>query len=76
MSQTIISSLIPLLQPRLVYGLRTDIKGNGNFLSDEEVLYPVGGLLAINNFTQKRQKFIKLPDKGLNVTRIVVSPNL
>ncbi|KAK5641374.1 hypothetical protein RI129_009921 [Pyrocoelia pectoralis] len=66
---------IPILQPRLIYGLRTDIKGNVHFLSDDEVLYPVGGLLAANNFAQKRQRFGKLPDKGKNVTEISISPN-
>lgn len=66
---------VPILQPRLVYGLRTDIKGNVNFISDDEVLYPAGGLLVMHNFAQKRQRFARLPDKGLNITRIVVSPN-
>ncbi|KAF5287488.1 hypothetical protein FQA39_LY04116 [Lamprigera yunnana] len=66
---------IPILQPRLMYGLRTDVKGNAQFISDDEVIYPVGGLLAANNFAQKRQRFVRLPEKGKNVTRILISPN-
>ncbi|KAK4873590.1 hypothetical protein RN001_012950 [Aquatica leii] len=58
-----------------MYGLRTDIKGNAYFINDDEVLYPVGGLLTVHNLTQKRQRFGKLPDKGKNVIRIVLSPN-
>ncbi|KAI4457029.1 cilia- and flagella-associated protein 57 [Holotrichia oblita] len=66
---------IPVPQPRLVLGLQTNIKGNAQFINDEEVIYPVGGVLCVHNFYQRRQKFIKLGDKGQNVTSIAVSPN-
>ncbi|KAF5270192.1 hypothetical protein FQR65_LT05672 [Abscondita terminalis] len=68
-------STIPVLQPRFMYGLRTDIKGNAWFIGDEEVLYPVGGILVVHNFTQKRQRFGRLPDRGRNVIRLLLSPN-
>ncbi|XP_044252622.1 cilia- and flagella-associated protein 57 [Tribolium madens] len=68
-------STLPILQPRLILGLRTDVKGNAQFITDEEIIYPVGAVLTIHNLNQKRQKYIKLADKGKNVTEIVVSPN-
>lgn len=68
-------STLPVLQPRLVLGLRTDIKGNAQFITDEEIIYPVGSVLTIHNFNQKRQKYIKLAEKGKNVTEVLVSPN-
>lgn len=66
---------IPLLQPKLLLGLRSGIKGNAQFISDEEIVYPVGGVLAIHNYNLRKQKFIKLPERGGNVTSITVSPN-
>lgn len=66
---------LPILQPRLLLGLQTHLQGNAQFISDEEILYPVGSVLALHNINQKRQKYIRLPEKGKNVTSIVVSPN-
>lgn len=66
---------LPILQPRLLLGLRTDVGGNAQFITDEDIVYPVGAVLTIHNLNQKRQKYIKLADKGKNVTEIVVSPN-
>ncbi|KAK9883072.1 hypothetical protein WA026_001275 [Henosepilachna vigintioctopunctata] len=66
---------LPILQPRLLLGLQTHLQGNAQFISDEEILYPVGSVLALHNLNQKRQKYIRLPDKGKNVTSVVVSPN-
>ncbi|KAL3272571.1 hypothetical protein HHI36_014041 [Cryptolaemus montrouzieri] len=69
------SQTLPILQPRLLLGLQTHLQGNAQFISDEEILYPVGSVLALHNINQKRQKYIRLPEKGKSVTSIVVSPN-
>ncbi|RZC27649.1 WD repeat-containing protein 65 [Asbolus verrucosus] len=69
------TSALPILQPRLILGLRTDVEGNAQFITDEDIIYPVGAVLTIHNLNQKRQKYIKLSDKGKNVTAVVVSPN-
>ena len=66
---------LPVLQPRLMVGLETNIKGNVHYLSDDEVVYPVGSVNAVHNFHVKKQKFIKLSEKGKNLTHLAVSPD-
>ncbi|KAL0105366.1 hypothetical protein PUN28_016788 [Cardiocondyla obscurior] len=51
------------LQTRVFYGLKTDICGNAHYITDAEILYPVGNALAIHNVLQNQQKLIRLPDK-------------
>ncbi|XP_046473446.1 cilia- and flagella-associated protein 57 [Neodiprion pinetum] len=65
---------IPLLQSKVFYGLRTEIYGNAQYVSDAEVLYPVGSALAVHNFNQKKQRLIRLPDKRL-INIIALTPN-
>ncbi|XP_012224330.2 cilia- and flagella-associated protein 57 [Linepithema humile] len=62
------------LQTRVFYGLKTNIIGNAYYITDTEILYPVGNVLAIHNILQQQQKLIRLPDK-YNVNAICVSPN-
>lgn len=69
------TSSIAVLNPRFIYGLNTDVKGNVQHISDDEIIYPVGCLMAVHNMPQRRQKFIRLPDRGMNVNIIAVSPN-
>ena len=64
----------PLLQCRIVYGLKTDISGNAHYITDGEILYPVGGSLALHNISQRRQKLIRLSEKQ-QINIITVSPN-
>lgn len=66
---------LPVLQPSLFIGLEKRIRNNIHFLSDEEVVYPVGSVIAVHNFNVKKQKFIKLSEKGKNLTHVAVSPN-
>lgn len=66
---------IPILNPRVIFGLKTGIQGNVDCITDDEIVYPVGGVLTVQDANQRRQKFIRLPQKGLNVTGILVSPN-
>lgn len=69
------TSDIPILKPRTVFGLRTDFSENVDCIADDEIVYPVGSVLAVHNLTQNIQKFIMLPQKGLNVSEMHVSPN-
>ncbi|KAH1015652.1 hypothetical protein HUJ04_007002 [Dendroctonus ponderosae] len=69
------STSLPFLQPRLITGLETNIKGNLHFLSDDEVVYPVGSVVVVHNYHIRKQKFIKLSDKGKNLTHLAVSPD-
>lgn len=66
---------LPLLKPSLFLGLDKNIRNNVHFLTDNEVVYPVGSVIAVHDFSVKRQKFIKLSDKGKNLTHLAVSPN-
>ncbi|XP_050311353.1 cilia- and flagella-associated protein 57 [Anthonomus grandis grandis] len=69
------SSSLPVLVPRLIAGLETNVKGNIHFLTDDEVIYPVGAVVTVHNPHVKKQKFIKLSDKGKNLTHIALSPD-
>lgn len=66
---------LPILKPSLFLGFEKRIRNNIHYLSDEEVVYPVGSVIAIHDFEIKKQKFIKLTEKGKNLTHVLVSPN-
>lgn len=54
------SKSIPIaIQPRYVYGLQTSVRGNIHFTSKQEVIYPVAGVLAIQDFATNKQKFLR-----------------
>ncbi|XP_054279032.1 cilia- and flagella-associated protein 57-like [Macrosteles quadrilineatus] len=63
------------LAPRIFWGLTTSIKGNINYVSDLDVLYPAGGVLVIHNYVQMTQFYIKLPEPQKVLNIICVSPN-
>ncbi|XP_043277268.1 cilia- and flagella-associated protein 57 [Venturia canescens] len=65
---------MPVLQSRVLYGLKTNIDGNVNYLSDTEIIYPVGNALAFHNFSQRRQRLLRLPDKH-EINIIAITPN-
>lgn len=62
------------IQPKFVYGLRTDIKGNIHFLDNEEVIYPVAGVIAIHDYKIHKQTFLRLAANH-RPTVIALSPN-
>ncbi|XP_016840844.1 cilia- and flagella-associated protein 57 [Nasonia vitripennis] len=62
------------LQTRVFYGLRTDVAGNAHFVTDDEVLYLVGNALSVHNFSQRRQRLIRLPDKH-KINSMTITPN-
>lgn len=62
------------IQPKFVYGLRSDIKGNIHFLENQEVVYPVAGVIAIHDYKIHKQTFLRLAENH-TPTVIVISPN-
>lgn len=62
------------IQPKFVYGLRSDIKGNIHFLENQEVIYPVAGVVAIHDYKTHKQKFLRLAVNH-KPTVIALSPN-
>lgn len=61
------------LQPKFVFGLRSDIKGNVHFLESQEIVYPVAGVIAIHDYKHHKQKFLRLSSKSVP-TVIAISP--
>jgi cilia- and flagella-associated protein 57 len=47
------------IQPKSVFGLRTDIIGNIHFAITQEVIYPVSGVLSIQDCFKNKQKFLR-----------------
>ncbi|XP_011306026.1 cilia- and flagella-associated protein 57 [Fopius arisanus] len=64
----------PLLQSRVLYGLKTDVISNAHYITDNDILYPVGNALAIHNFHERRQRLLRLPEK-YQINIIAVTPN-
>lgn len=62
------------VQPKFVYGLRSDIKGNIHFLDNRDVIYPVAGVIAIHDFKVHKQTFLRLAENHVP-TVIAISPN-
>ncbi|PNF35437.1 Cilia- and flagella-associated protein 57 [Cryptotermes secundus] len=63
------------IQPRIFYGLKNGIIGSASYISENEILYPAGGVLIVHNYTQKLQRYIKLEEKDKHVNIICVSPS-
>ena len=62
------------IQTLVLYGLKTDVFGNAYFLNDEEIIYLVGNVLALHNFSQRRQKLIRLSEKR-KINIMTISPD-
>lgn len=62
------------LQPKFVFGLRSDVKGNIHFLENQNIVYPVSGVIAIHDFERHKQTFLRLIDNN-TPTVIAISPN-
>lgn len=62
------------IQPRNVFGLRSDILGNINFTNKQEVIYPVAGVLAIHDYRSGKQKFLRFAERS-RPKIISLSPN-
>lgn len=62
------------IQPKYVFGLRSNVTGNIHFTPKGEVIYPVAGVIAIHDFSTNKQKFLRLIEH--HVPKIItISPN-
>lgn len=61
-----------MLQPRMFFGLNTNIRKNVYFISADEILYPTGGVITIHNHKEKSQRYISSlkPDKEISVIAV------
>lgn len=62
------------IQPRNVFGLRSDVLGNINFTAKQEVIYPVAGVMAIHDYRMGKQKFLRFAERS-RPQIISMSPN-
>lgn len=62
------------LQPKFVYGLRATVKGNIHFLENQSIVYPVAGVIAIHDYKNHKQTFLRLAE-DYEPTVIAISPN-
>ena len=47
------------LQPKRVFGLRTDVAGNVHFKTGQDVVYPAAGVLVIQDYVTNKQKYLR-----------------
>lgn len=62
------------LQPRNVFGLRSDIRGNIHFTAKQEVIYPVAEVLSIHDYNTNKQKFLRFAEHS-RAEILCMSPN-
>ncbi|XP_073812366.1 testes of unusual size isoform X1 [Musca autumnalis] len=62
------------LRPKHIYGLRTNVVGNIHFNLQQEVIYPVEGVLAFHDFVENKQRFLRLPEDTIPLI-IQISPH-
>ncbi|XP_055380070.1 cilia- and flagella-associated protein 57, partial [Condylostylus longicornis] len=58
------------IQPKTVYGIRSEIRGNIHFTLKREIIYPVESVLAFHDFVTNKQKFLRLPE---NTKPLIIS---
>ncbi|XP_050525213.1 cilia- and flagella-associated protein 57-like isoform X2 [Daktulosphaira vitifoliae] len=69
------SSVIPSLEPKFFFGLTTGLNGNCFFINNDEIIYPVSGVLVIYNIILHTQKYIHLIDTQKTITAMTLSNN-
>lgn len=62
------------IQPVRVFGLRTDVEGNVNFTTGQDVVYPAAGVLVVQDYVTNKQKHLRFPE-NVKPEMIVISPN-
>ena len=62
-----------MLTPKFIAGLRTEVKTNIFYLTDNTVLYPVGHNIAIFNTEDKSQRYIPGLEGSEGITALAVS---
>ncbi|XP_059470478.1 cilia- and flagella-associated protein 57 [Neocloeon triangulifer] len=64
------------LKPNFIYGLKSSTALNVNFASNEDVIYPAGGVLVLHSLQNPRnQKYIHLHNKLKPLNVLCISPN-
>lgn len=48
------------IQPKRVFGLRTDVIGNVHFTLGQEIIYPAAGVLVIQDYVTNKQRYLRL----------------
>lgn len=60
MDEQQLSNTAPIaIQPKNVFGIQTTVRGNIHFTTKQEVIYPVAGVLAFQDYTINKQKFLR-----------------
>lgn len=55
-----VSTVVPVsIIPKNVYGLRAEVEGNIQFSFNDEVIYPVEGVLVFHDFKTNKQRFLR-----------------
>lgn len=62
------------LQPKRVFGLRTDVVGNIHFTIGQEIVYPAAGVLIVQDYVTNKQKYLRFPE-NTKPEITVISPN-
>lgn len=62
------------LQPRNVFGMRADIRGNVHLTLQQEVIYPVAEVLSFHDYLTNKQRFLRFAE-GSVAEIIVMSSN-
>lgn len=47
------------IQPKRVFGLRTDVVGNVHFTLGQEIIYPAAGVLVIQDYITNKQRYLR-----------------
>jgi hypothetical protein len=48
------------IQPKRVFGLRTDVVGNVHFTLGQEIIYPAAGVLVVQDYVTNKQRYLRL----------------
>lgn len=62
-----------MLKARMLFGLNTSVNKNISCISEDEILYPIGGVIIIHNYKKKSQRYINLPNPQKEISVISVS---
>ena len=70
-----ISEVPAEIRPKILFGIKTDLRGNCHFLEDDIIFFPSGAVFVVHELETQEQRFIYLPKSQSIVTSITISPN-
>lgn len=47
------------IEPKHVYGIRSEVIGNIHFNLNQDVIYPVEGVVAFHDYVNNKQRFLR-----------------